>query len=213
MRDQGVPGTPRRVGLARGMEVGRGHSDVDALVPGRAPEHHQAGGGGEREEHADRGQRSGRDRSTRPTGQIVVLSSMSEGLPYTVIEAMMCKRPVVATDVGGIAEAVGGAGIIVPPHDPVALAAACVELLYDPERRRRLGELAARRSRAKFRVGQVTGSFRAMYAALAPNAAHRRAAAKFRHRGAVRYRARRAAVPRVRPRWAVARKISLSGSR
>ena len=50
-------------------------------------------------------------------GSIVALTSISEGFPYTVVEAMACGRPVVCTNVGGVAEAVGDAGIVVPPRD------------------------------------------------------------------------------------------------
>ena len=45
-------------------------------------------------------------------GHVLVLTSISEGLPYVVLEAMASGRPVVATDVGGVAEAVGNAGLL-----------------------------------------------------------------------------------------------------
>ncbi|MDP9416832.1 MAG: GT4 family glycosyltransferase PelF, partial [Actinomycetota bacterium] len=64
-------------------------------------------------------------------GQVVVLSSISEGLPYSVIEATMCGRATVSTDVGGVAECVGDAGVVTPARDPRAFAAACVDLLRD----------------------------------------------------------------------------------
>ena len=54
------------------------------------------------------------------------MSSLSEGLPLTVIEAAMSGRPTVVTDVGGMAEAAGRGGLVVPPGDPAAFAAACV---------------------------------------------------------------------------------------
>ncbi len=83
-------------------------------------------------------------------GDLVVLSSRSEGFPYTVIEAMMCGKPVVGTDVGGVAEAIGACGAVVEPGNPQALATACLDLLRDPERRRLLGKRA--RHRALLRV-------------------------------------------------------------
>ena len=52
----------------------------------------------------------------------------------------MCGRATVSTDVGGVAEAVGDAGLVVPPRDPRAFATACLELLTEPARR---AELAA----------------------------------------------------------------------
>ncbi|HET9058282.1 MAG TPA: DUF3492 domain-containing protein [Acidimicrobiales bacterium] len=46
---------------------------------------------------------------------VVALSSITEGFPYTVVEAMLAGRPVVATDVGGVAEALGGIGLMPSP--------------------------------------------------------------------------------------------------
>ena len=75
-----------------------------------------------------------------------MLSSISEGFPYTVIEAMSSGRPTVSTNVGGVvAEAVGDTGIVVPPRDPRAFADACLMLLQDEELRARLGAQARRR--------------------------------------------------------------------
>src|SRR6185369_4955416 len=66
------------------------------------------------------------------SGSVVALTSISEGFPYTVVEAMACGRTVVCTNVGGVAEAIGDAGIVVAPRDPAAVAAACLKLLEDP---------------------------------------------------------------------------------
>ncbi len=55
-------------------------------------------------------------------GNVVMLSSISEGFPFTLIEAMSCGRATVSTDVGGVREAVGDAGLVVPPRDPAAMA-------------------------------------------------------------------------------------------
>ncbi|MCZ4611518.1 GT4 family glycosyltransferase PelF, partial [Streptomyces sp. Lzd4kr] len=56
-------------------------------------------------------------------GNVVMLSSISEGFPFTLIEAMSCGRATVSTDVGGVREAVGDTGLVVPPRDPAAMAA------------------------------------------------------------------------------------------
>jgi glycosyltransferase involved in cell wall biosynthesis len=100
-------------------------------------------------------------------GHVVVLSSISEGFPYTVIEAMTCGRPCVATDVGGVAEAVGETGLVVPPRDPEAMAAACVQLLGDAEKRARLGAAARQRVLTYFTVDQAITTFGELYGALA----------------------------------------------
>jgi glycosyltransferase involved in cell wall biosynthesis len=78
---------------------------------------------------------------------VFVLPSLMEGHPLAILEAMAAGKPVVATDVGGNAEAVeaGVTGVLVPPADPDALADAILALLLEPERAARLGE-AGRRS-------------------------------------------------------------------
>ena len=63
---------------------------------------------------------------------IVAMSSISEAFPYTVIESMLCGAAIVATDVGGVSEALGPAGVLVNARDPEAMAAALCELLASP---------------------------------------------------------------------------------
>jgi glycosyltransferase involved in cell wall biosynthesis len=79
---------------------------------------------------------------------VSVLSSLSEGMPNAVLEAMLAARPVVATRVPGMDEVVqdGVTGILVPPRDPAALAAAVTQLLKEPGHAARMG--AAGRARA-----------------------------------------------------------------
>ena len=76
---------------------------------------------------------------------LFVLASAWEARALVVQEAMAAGLPVVATAVGGLPELVGDAGVLVPPDDPDALAAAVDGLLADPVRRQRLG--AAGRAR------------------------------------------------------------------
>ena len=73
---------------------------------------------------------------------LFVLPSRSEGFSNAIIEAMAASLPVVATDVGGNAEAVrsGVTGTIVPPENAPALAEAILEILADPQRARAMGE-------------------------------------------------------------------------
>ena len=85
---------------------------------------------------------------------IVCLPSFyREGIPRVLIEGAACGRPLVTTDTAGCREIVrhGENGLLVPPRDAAALAAAIGELLDDPERRARMG--AAGRARAEAEYG------------------------------------------------------------
>lgn len=96
-------------------------------------------------------------------GHVVVLSSVSEGFPYTVIEAMASARATVSTDVGGVREAVGDAGLVVPPRDPRALADACVRLLTDDLLRQQLAAAARTRILEGFTLEKFLGIYREIY--------------------------------------------------
>ena len=98
-------------------------------------------------------------------GTIVVLCSISEGFPYSLIEAMTCGRACVATDVGGVSEALAeGAGLVVPPRDPAALAGGCLRLLRDPVVRATFGAAARRRALEHFTAEAATDTFDEIYA-------------------------------------------------
>jgi glycosyltransferase involved in cell wall biosynthesis len=97
---------------------------------------------------------------------VVALTSMSEGLPYTVMEAMMCGRATVSTDVGGVSEVAGTAGVVVPPRDPRAVADALVDLLTDDARRAELAGRARRRALDMFQLDTMLANFRGLYAEL-----------------------------------------------
>jgi glycosyltransferase involved in cell wall biosynthesis len=96
-------------------------------------------------------------------GTIVALTSISEGFPYSVVEAMACGRAVVCTNVGGVAEAVADAGIVVAPRDHVAVADACIRLLGDHELRRQMSMTARDRVLSLFTLGHSLDAYRQVY--------------------------------------------------
>ena len=96
---------------------------------------------------------------------VVVVPSRREGYGIVAREAMAYGRPVVATDVGGLPDAVvhGETGLLVPPRDPQALRAALERLLGDAELRRRLGVAARERARREFSWEAATEATLAAY--------------------------------------------------
>lgn len=83
---------------------------------------------------------------------IFVMSSVTEGLGTSLLDAMASGKPVVATRAGGIPEVVadGETGILVPIRDPAGMAAALVRLLTDEPLRRNMGEAGLARARGRF---------------------------------------------------------------
>ena len=103
-------------------------------------------------------------RDAYAAGHVVVLCSISEGFPYSLIEAMACGRPCVATDVGGVSEALADdVGLVVLPRDPAALAAACLKLLRDADLRKSLGAMARQRALEHFTVDRTVTAFDEIY--------------------------------------------------
>ncbi|MGW5058169.1 DUF3492 domain-containing protein [Streptomyces sp. NPDC004096] len=107
-------------------------------------------------------------------GAVVVLSSVVEGFPISLVEAMFCGRVTVSTDVGAVVEVIGGTGLVVPPRNPRALAEACLALLSDPERRERLGAAARARALELFTVEQNVAAFHGIYLEIVSHAPVRR---------------------------------------
>jgi glycosyltransferase involved in cell wall biosynthesis len=86
-----------------------------------------------------------------------VMSSIREGLPVALLEAMAAARPIVATDVGGIPDAVtdGESALLVPPGDPTLLANGILRLLSDSDTASRLGAAARHRAEVDYSIESV----------------------------------------------------------
>jgi glycosyltransferase involved in cell wall biosynthesis len=99
---------------------------------------------------------------------LFVLSSVTEGLGSSLLDAMAAGRPIVATTAGGIPEVVenGVNGMLVPPRDHRALAAAIVALLKDPAKRARLANAGLERVRRSFSAERMVDETLAAYSRL-----------------------------------------------
>jgi glycosyltransferase involved in cell wall biosynthesis len=96
---------------------------------------------------------------------IFVLSSLHEGIPYVLLEAMSLSRPVVCTEVGGIREVVQNQvdGLLVPPEDPEALSQAILSLLNDAEYAAQLGRNARKKIQTQFCSDSMAAQTYALY--------------------------------------------------
>jgi glycosyltransferase involved in cell wall biosynthesis len=94
---------------------------------------------------------------------VFVMPSTREGLPLALLEAMSHGLvPVVAREPGSV-EAIGDAGVSIPPGDVRALATALAELARDPSRQQRLGEAARERREREFGLNRFLGEMDAIY--------------------------------------------------
>lgn len=85
------------------------------------------------------------------SSDVFASSSHREGLPLSVLEAMMAGLPIVATSVGDIPNVVTKeTGVVVPPHQPEMLAEALNDLLKDPSKRREMGKAAKDRAMREY---------------------------------------------------------------
>lgn len=100
---------------------------------------------------------------------VSVLSSREEGFPNSVVEAMAARRPVVATNIGGVADAVVAnvTGELVNSGDDAAMAASIDRLLRDEAARVRMGTAGAARAHELFHVDRVLGALQQLYEELA----------------------------------------------
>lgn len=117
---------------------------------------------------------------------IFVLSSAWEGMPLSAMEAGAAARPAVVTDVGAIRAVVedGSTGLIVPPHDPGALADGIERLVGDADERRAMGRRAREVARSRFSHVTMVDRYREVYADVVRSvASKRRSPARSRRKG------------------------------
>ena len=100
---------------------------------------------------------------------LFVMSSVTEGLGTSLLDAMAAARPIVATTAGGIPEIVedGVNGLLVPPRDAKALADAIVRALKDQTLRRQMGEAGFARVNERFTVERMVAETASVYARVA----------------------------------------------
>jgi len=108
---------------------------------------------------------------------VAVCCSTSEGSPLSVMEYMQAGLAVVATAVGGVPDLIepGVHGLLVPPNDPPALAAALAELLAEPDRARAMGDRGRARQRAEFDIDVLVRRLETLYLELLATHSDRRA--------------------------------------
>jgi glycosyltransferase involved in cell wall biosynthesis len=96
---------------------------------------------------------------------LLALPSRREGLGVSALEAMAARRPVVASRVGGLADAVvdGRTGLLVEPEDPEALRRSIARLASDRDLRRRLGEAGPGRLAEGFLASQMVEAYEKLY--------------------------------------------------
>ncbi len=95
---------------------------------------------------------------------IFVLSSVSEGVPYALLEAMSCGIPSVCTAVGGIPEILSGnAGYVVPPNAPDRISEKIGELLSDEALRKDMGHRATQVAHERYTIQKMAEEFRKLY--------------------------------------------------
>jgi len=106
---------------------------------------------------------------------LFVMSSVTEGLGTSLLDAMACSKPIVATTAGGIPEVVvdGETGLLAAPRDHAGMATAIIRMLNDPTRRTAMGTAGFARVRERFTVERMVAETVAVYERVAgrPHAA------------------------------------------
>jgi len=94
---------------------------------------------------------------------LLLLTSVSEGIPLALIEAMAARVPIVSTDVGGVSEVVGTSALLVPPGDDEELAAAVARLCREPDLGPRLSQAGKERALRHFSLDAMAHRYRELY--------------------------------------------------
>jgi glycosyltransferase involved in cell wall biosynthesis len=100
-----------------------------------------------------------------PAADIVTLTSLWEGTPYSLLEAMAWQKPVVATSVNGCPEVVSNreTGLLVPPNDPDKWASAVMEVISNPSMAETFGKAGRRLVEEKFTITRMVQSISDLY--------------------------------------------------
>jgi glycosyltransferase involved in cell wall biosynthesis len=101
---------------------------------------------------------------------VLLHAARADTFPLVVLEALACGTPVIATDVGGVAEQIvaGESGWVVPPGDSAAMAERLCALAADPASARRFGDAAARRAAQHYDLDAQAASYLSWFAQLLP---------------------------------------------
>ena len=99
---------------------------------------------------------------------VFVLPSRDESFPLTIVEAMLARTPVVASDVGSVSDAItdGATGLLVPPGDVAAVRSAVNRILEDPELRRAVTESAFDRAQQRFTAATMASLYDSLWTAV-----------------------------------------------
>lgn len=96
---------------------------------------------------------------------LFIMSSLMEGIPLALLEAMAVSRPVVVTNVGGNSEVVieGETGILIPPKDSEKMAQAIIKILQNPNLAKKMGEAGRKRVEDKFTLDRMVNRYESIY--------------------------------------------------
>ena len=97
------------------------------------------------------------------SADVIAFSGISEGFPFTIIEAMACGKAIVASDVGGVGEALEGCGLLVRSRQPYDLAKGIVRLLKDKNLRRQYEVAAVKKVHDEFKLEKCVDRYRKEY--------------------------------------------------